>query len=410
MEARSYFHSGAIMKILILEDEDAKYDEIKVEILQVIPDAVLQRVRNWYDYACKITTTKFDLILLDLLVPRSGKDDTVEDHHAQLVSTTRSYESKSFFTPAIVLTRYAENSKDFVHDLNMVDINVISFNNHGEWKEALKLKLLASRPRKKYEFVIVCALDEEIEAFNGLTDTWGEMKAISGLVCREIQIGAYNGVIVRSHRMGLVAAAVVATMALERFEPRLICMSGICGGIPGESNIYDLLVTQICHQHDAGKWSNAGFKSEHYDVQLDVAVRDKLIAFCSELGLKKCLVEGLNAGKSELPEEMERLTCNVRLDAATSSGSAVIAENGKTASLTSGQRKLAGFDMEIYSVYEAARHALNRPVFFAAKSVVDDGGKNKGDQFHRIGCQLSARFVVKAIVAGIADVTMRRID
>jgi nucleoside phosphorylase len=51
--------------------------------------------------------------------------------------------------------------------------------------------------------------------------------------------------------MGLVAAAVVATMTLERFEPRLVCMSGICGGVSGDSEIYDLLVTQICHQHDA---------------------------------------------------------------------------------------------------------------------------------------------------------------
>lgn len=395
------------MKILILEDEDGKNDEIQSEIHQIIPDAEIQRERNWYDYARAILSTEFDLILLDLLVPRSGKDNTVEDHHEQLVSTTRDYQSKSFFTPAIVLTRYTEKSEDFVYDLNKVDINVIPFNDHGEWKEALKLKLLAAQPKQKYEFVIVCALDKEIAAFDGLTDTWGPVKTISGLVCREVQIDAYKGVIVRAHRMGLVAAAVVATMALDHFEPRLICMSGICGGVPGESGIYDLLVTQICHQHDAGKWSNTGFKSEHYDVQLDVDVRNKLIEICSDAGLKEFLLEGLNAGKSELPDGMERLTCNVQTDASTSSGSAVIAEDGKTSSLTSGQRKLAGFDMEIYSIFEAARHAANKPAFFAAKAVVDDGGMNKGDQFHRIGCLLSAKFVVMAIRSGIADVGMR---
>jgi hypothetical protein len=81
-----------------------------------------------------------------------------------------------------------------------------------------------------------------------------------------------------------------------------------------------------------------------------------------------------------------------------------MAEDGKTSSLAFGQRKLVGFDMEIYSVYEAARLAANKPAFFAAKTVVDDGGKNKGDKFHRIGCLLSAKFIVKAIRAGIADV------
>jgi nucleoside phosphorylase len=392
------------MKILILEDEDGKFDEIQSELLQIIPEAEIQRERNWYSYTRAICSIKFDLILLDLLVPRSEKDATVEDHHEQLVETTRDYQSKSFSTPAIVLTRYTEKSEDFVYDLNKVDINVIPFNGHGEWKEALKLKLLAAQPKKKYEFVIVCALDKEIDAFEGLTDTWGPVKTISGLVCREVQISAYKGVIVRAHRMGLVATAVVATMALDRFEPRLICMSGICGGIPGESEIYDLLVTQTCHQHDAGKWSNNGFKSEHYAIQLDVDVHNKLLELCSNAGLTDSLVEGIKPGKSELPDEMEWLTCNVKADVPTSSGSVVMAEDGKTSSLTSGQRKLAGFDMEIYSVYEAARLAANKPAFFAAKTVVDDGGKNKGDKFHRIGCLLSAKFIVKAIRAGIADV------
>lgn len=392
------------MKIMILEDEDCKYDEIQSEIYQIIPDAEIQRERNWCNYTLEIAKTKFDLILLDLVVPRSGKDDTVEDHSDQLVYATRDYESKSFRTPAVVLTRYTEDLGGSVYDLNAVDITVIPFNSHGKWKESLKLKLLAAQPKKMYEFVIVCALEKEVNAFNGLTDTWGLVKTISGLICREVQIGAYKGVIVRAYRMGLVAAAVVATMALERFEPRLICMSGICGGIPGESEIYDLLVTQTCHQHDAGKWSNDGFKSEHYGVQVSGDVHNKLLELCSDTGLKDYLLESLNAGKSELSEEMERLTCNVKADVPTSSGSAVMAEDGKTSSLTSGQRKLAGFDMEIYSVYEAARLAANKPAFFAAKTVVDDGGKNKGDKFHRIGCLLSAKFIVKAIHAGIADV------
>jgi hypothetical protein len=120
------------------------------------------------------------------------------------------------------------------------------------------------------------------------------------------------------------------------------------------------------------------------------------------------LLEGLNAGASEIPHGKGRVTCNIRSEAATSSGSAVIAQDGKTSTLAFGQRKLAGFDMEVYSVYEAARHAVNKPTYFAAKAVVDDGGRNKGDQFHRIGCMLAARFVASAIRAGIADVALNR--
>lgn len=392
------------MKILILEDEDPKYEEISTHVLSIVPDADIQRMRNWLDYTQAVASTKFDLILLDLLVPRSSKDKTIEDHHEQLVEATRHYLSKSFSTPAILLTRHSMDEGDFVYNLNLVDINVISFNDRGEWRDALTFKLQAAQPEKKYDVVIVCALEKEADAFEGLGDTWGQVKPISGLICREMQIGRYKTVIVRSQRMGLVAAAVTSTLALERFEPRLICMSGICGGVPGEAEIYDLLVTQICHQHDAGKWSKAGFKSEHYDVQLEVAVHSKLVEVASNKALAPALLVGIDAGRAEIPAGKERIGFNIKTDVPTSSGSAVIAEEKKTSSLSVGQRKLAGFDMEVYSVFEAARHAKRRTAFFAAKSVVDDGGKNKGDSFHRIGCLLSAKFVVAAIKTGIADV------
>lgn len=392
------------MNILILEDEDVKFEQVRAHILGVMPDAVIQREKNWLDYTLAVANAKFDLILLDLLVPRSARDGTVENHHESLVESTRDYLSKSFRTPAIVLTRLGLGEGDFVHNLNLVDINVIPFNDHGEWRKALEIKLLAAQPKKKFDVVIVCALEKESAAFEGLTDTWGPVKAISGLMCREVQIGTYNTVIVRPQRMGLVAAAVAAAFAVDRFEPRLICMSGICGGVGGESKMYDLLVTQICFQHDVGKWSATGFKSEHYDVQVEVDVHNKLVEVASDQAVLASLVDGLKPGKSEIPEGMEHVTCNINPIAPTSSGSAVIAENGRTATLAVGQRKLAGFDMEVYSVYEAARHARNRTAFFAAKAVVDDGGKNKGDSFHRIGCLLSARFVNAAIRAGIADV------
>ena len=404
MEGRDDLCLGEVMKILVLEDEDAKFSQINDLILEIVHEAEVIRRKNWFDYASAIAGTKFDLILLDLLVPRSPKDDTIEDHHASLVATTRDYGSKSFRTPAIVLTRHNLDAGDFVHDLNAVDINVIPFNDHGEWKDALKLKLLATQPEKKFEFVIVCALEKEVNALEDEVDSWGPVKTISGLICREVQIGVYKGVVVRAHRMGLVASAVVTSLAIERFEPRLVCMSGICGGIKNESDIYDLLVTQNCHQHDAGKWGAEGFRSEHYDVQLEVDVHNKLVEFCADEELLPSLLEGLNASVKEVPRGKDRVETRVRSDAAMSSGSAVIAEEGKTTTLAVGQRKLAGFDMEVYSVYEAARHGKTKPAFFAAKSVVDDGGRNKGDQFHRIGCLISARFVARMIRAGIADV------
>lgn len=124
--------------------------------------------------------------------------------------------------------------------------------------------------------------------------------------------------------------------------------------------------------------------------------------------LKETLLAGLEVTRSEYPKGQEKITCNIQYEAATSSGSAVIAQNGRTSTLAVGQRKLVGFDMEVYSMYEAARHAARRSAYFAAKAVVDDGGNNKGDHFHRIGCLLSAKFVTHAIREGIADIDLDR--
>lgn len=391
------------MKILILEDEDTKFNQINEHVLSIIPDAEIHREKTWHDYSVTVVGTKFDLILLDLIVPRSQRDSTVEDHHESLVDTTRDYRSQSFRTPAIVLTRHNLNEGDFVHDLNLVDINVIHFNEHGQWREALEFKLLAAKPPKKFDAVIICAIQKEADAFEGLTDTWGDLETISGLLCREVQIGKYKTVIVHANRMGLVSSAVASAFAIDRFNPRLICMSGICGGVKGESNIYDLLITQSCHQHDAGKWTTDGFKSEHYDIPIKASTHNTLSQLASKQNLKSEILNTLNPGRSEFPKGVESINFKIHPNAITSSGSAVIAEEKKTGSLSIGQRKLSGFDMEVYSVYEAARLAPAGIAFFAAKSVVDDGGRNKGDAFHRIACLISAHFVVAAIRAGICE-------
>ena len=301
------------MNILLLEDKVEKREEIKKIVLEIVSGAKIKDVMNWHDYSRQIVETKFDLILLDLLVPRSARDPHVEDHHLQLVETTREFGSKSFRTPAIVITEYLEESEEYFIDLNKVDINVISFDSKGEWKDALKLKILAAQPKPKFKFVIFCALAIEVNAYENVVDSFGDLHTISGLLCREVMIADQKGVIVQTSRMGLVTAAVTASFAIERFEPRLVCMSGICGGVPQESAIYDLLITDVCHQHDVGKWSDEGFKSEHYDVQIDNDIRNKLEELRASVSVQNLIAANLSVKKSEYPFELEEVKPKLRI-------------------------------------------------------------------------------------------------
>ncbi len=136
--------------------------------------------------------------------------------------------------------------------------------------------------------------------------------------------------------MGLVTTAVVSSFAIEKFEPKLICMSGICGGVPCESSIYDVLITDVCHQHDVGKWSNDGFRSEHYDVQVNPNVRNRLEELKNSPEVIEFIGNNINLQRPEFPEGMDKYEVALNL-VATSSGSAVMADEGRTASLSGGQ-------------------------------------------------------------------------
>ena len=57
--------------------------------------------------------------------------------------------------------------------------------------------------------------------------------------------------------------------------------------------------------------------------------------------------------------------------------------------------------MESYALYEAARQSLERPLFFSAKAVVDNGNSSKGDEYHRVAAILSAKTVYEIISRGI---------
>ena len=75
-----------------------------------------------------------------------------------------------------------------------------------------------------------------------------------------------------------------------------------------------------------------------------------------------------------------------------SSGSAVIADEDMMQRIGLQQRKMAGLEMEMYSLYEAAAQSLCNPLCFGAKAVVDMGDSSKGDVYHDTGCIISARY------------------
>ncbi|MDO8729422.1 MAG: nucleoside phosphorylase [bacterium] len=389
------------MKILVLEDDSTKSELVKAEISSVDLAVSVEIVSNLRDYTIKVGQNVYDLIIVDLVVPQFPFDAQAIDVTGQIIDITRDQDCLNFRSPVLALTRYNEKAEAQFEDLNRKDITIVTFDeDSGRWKESIREKVRSCEPPVHYPFVIICALAKEADAYAAAGYQVGERQTIKGLACREISIGLVVGVIITAPRMGLVSSAITSTQAIEAFKPKLICMSGICGGVPEKTKIYDVVIPDICHQNDSGKWTNAGFESEGYSVQLEHGMKLKIDELISKPAFLETVKRDVILRRAEFPEGADVLDFKIII-APTSSGSAVIADKEMVEILKEQHRKLSAFEMESFAVFEAARLAPTKPQYFSAKAVVDDGSPSKGDLFHRVACILSAKVVYECIKSGL---------
>ncbi|EHU3239236.1 hypothetical protein ACX0AN_002170 [Acinetobacter baumannii] len=384
------------MKILILEDESEKFKVISKEILDFNADIKIDHSLDRTNFIKKLEREVYDLIIIDLIVPTHPNSEP-KDLSESIIYDLRDEECPNAKTPVLALTQFDAVAIDNFAELNSNNINVITFSiEKEEWKKTLNQRLLDNSPAPKYDFIIICALPKEANAYKELNLDYKESKSIQGLDCLEISIDNHVGVIITCPRMGLVDAAITSAMGLQIFKPKLVAMSGICAGIKDKAQIYDITIPELCYQHDSGKWTMDGFTPEQYSIQLDHAVKLKIKDLITKTDFVNSILNGIQAKRSEIPDDFEQINTRIQLGT-LSSGSAVIADEDFNSTITKQHRRVAAFEMETYAVYESARLADFKPIFFSAKAVVDNGTPAKNDDFHRIACLISAKTTIEII-------------
>lgn len=388
------------MNILILEDERDKRKLIENEIHGMDVGAEITTASFFLDFMKHALKAAYDLIIADLMAPQF-KDGEAIDLTDNIIEVLRAPDSFNLSTPVLALTRYDSKAEENFKGLNGKDISVVTFSEEkNDWKNSLRRKVTSCIPPETFDFVIVCALEKEVNGYINAGYSVGDAKNIQGLECREINVDEKKGVIVKLPRMGLVTCGITSTLAIDIFKPSLICMSGICAGINGKANIYDVIIPDICHQHDIGKWAESGLEPEFYNVQIDANVRIELSAVIASAEFKKEVLEGISYTRSQIPDDVETPEIRFKL-APASSGSAVIANAEMAELIQSQHRKNTAFEMESFALYEAARLSRIQPKYFSAKVVVDDGSERKSDAFHDPACTISAKTVFNLVKRNI---------
>lgn len=374
------------MKYLLIEDDLNKVQKISDFISQKDSESRIIISDHLADARRKILTHEFDLIIFDIFLPLTteGSEQDVSVEIIGDFSTSRNYHAE-----AIAITKYSDQALGHSPLFNDHGITLVVFSDDdNKWQEGLDQKITKIKAKHRFDFIVFCALIKERSGYINTDAEIGELKQIAGLNCQEMKIGRYRGICITPSRMGLVNMAIATTKAIELFSPRIVAMSGICAGVPGESNLLDIIVGQICWEYQTGKFKDGKFIQEPYQISLNSILKTEL----EQLSEQNTLLEKIKVGLYDT----ELKNSKIRV-APISSGSAVIADENRMKEIGGQHRKWAALEMEMYSLYEAASQSVFAPLYFGAKAVVDIGDSSKGDTLHTSACVISARFVVEVL-------------
>jgi nucleoside phosphorylase len=183
---------------------------------------------------------------------------------------------------------------------------------------------------------------------------------------------------------------------LAAFRPRLIAMTGICGGVKKSSQQFcDVIVGRSAWNYEAGKFLVTDHALSKFVPKTNpLQASDKVTIPISELianGAAMGHIRGKLGGVPGLKREFRASLGNYATGAAVVASAERLGEVGEIA------QGADAVEMESYAVFEAARQAPCKPNVLIAKAVADFGDKKKNDEYQGPAARASALFVQTAL-------------
>jgi len=130
----------------------------------------------------------------------------------------------------------------------------------------------------KADVVLITAIDEEFEAAKSVFSApsrdadgvreWSERKTIASAPHLKGQffldgLPRFLVALAKPTRMGANRTGHLATVLVERLQPKCLVMCGVCAGNPGDLALGDIIVSELAYQYDEGKREADGFVGDH---------------------------------------------------------------------------------------------------------------------------------------------------
>lgn len=400
------------MKILIVEDNDRKQEEI-IDILDQeynhrleidVTDELLQAKR-------KIDQNKYDLIILDFAIKYDeyiAKIDYGIEFYDYLIANDYDKSSIIGYSSGIDITKHER--KDILGSIEFIEYDI----KNSDWETKLLVLIEKMIQSKKnlleeisYDLAIITALKDEFEYLKKASDTkWYINKNHkhdlfnfwTTRIYSSDKLKSITVVACTSNKMGMSDAASLSTKLILSFTPKYLCMTGICAGLKGKTEKGNIIIAERFFNYQAVTINEERDQPTFYD---EICNPDLLVKIEQTLDEQDYLDEirhDWEKNESKNGSAPSQDTFEVIVGKQFGTGSAVVKnEEIMTTIQKEWVKDIIALDMEAYSVMIAAKYSLKdrKTIPFIIKAVQDFADVEKDKTYRAFACYASARFLFK---------------
>lgn len=385
--------------VLIVDDNDVRAEQTRAILDEVgIPESHITCATCIIDAKRVLTKTKYDVMLLDLVLPKRNDTAPESDGGIELLREIMSLDVYKMPSRVFVLSEFDEaiqKTSELTHELTFAVIKYDS--TRDEWRSRLKNYIdqiirVKTEDIKDYDYdaAIICALeDPELNEIKRLPFDWEPYNILGDST--DYFIGKYRDkklICAASYEMGLSSAAILSTKIITVFRPKYLFMTGIAGGVDNnELHFGDVMVADPCFDYESGKkiYENgkSTFKPDYRQIRLDDAVHQMIRRLSTQRDI-------LNAIKEACAYEKPSESLQIKMGP-FGSGAAVLSDETVIDRVKNHNRKFLGFDMEAYAVMLSGALSSTPKTVPVVIKAVSDFGTNKSNQYQKYAAYTSAR-------------------
>lgn len=255
------------------------------------------------------------------------------------------------------------------------------------------------------DVLLMCAVDDEYDAvkeyldYNKIALVYSE--AVDGFYF-SLNSGkkSISFVLVKQKEAGMVSCA-CSCGRLLKFNPKLVVMPGICGGINGKVRQGDILAVSTAYDYGSGKYHADGtFEPSPYQCQIDPRLTRHINASCQHFKeiLNTCAPHVLNI-KDRNGNTFTKNESNIQIKQGTmATGASVVNNQAIVDAMRSHNRNVIAYDMEAYALAYVCTYSSDMPIpWLVVKGVQDFPNTEDKSMYTKLAAYVSTAVAIDVV-------------